>query len=190
MIKAFRLGHPLDKKQNRIEILDEDLDVSAAIEDIEPDDDEPDDEPMILIEDDDDTEGVALSQADLQEIWPYLEAFLKHGTIGEAKFSLDRAESITSYQQDGKPYLRIKFGSTEYEIFIDEAEKNCTDIAKEALEQATKTESAPEAITELTMQLGVATITSTNADKWKKLAEAVRTPTSPPADSSTAESYY
>ena len=189
MAKAFRIGHPLDIKQNRLEILDDDEDVSCAIEDIEVDADDADDEPMLLIEDDDEGDGVALNQNDLQQIWPYLEAFRKNGTIGLPKIDLDRAEHISSGQLDGSPYIFVRVDGTKYDVLIDETAIPCADVVTQAMEHATKlathAESAEKRLLTATMQLGIATIQSTKSEKWKQLAEAVRTPTAPPKASTT-----
>ncbi len=194
MAKAFRIGHPLDTRQNRLEILDEDDDVSCAIEDIEMDEDDKDDVPMILLEDDDEGDGVALSQRDLQELWVYLEAFRKNGTIGMPKVDLDRADHISSSQQDGSPYIHIRVGSTQYDVLIDETAIPCSDVVAKALQHAAdlkahENSDSKENLLTRTMQLGIAFIQSSKAEKWKQIAEAVRTPTAPP-ESTPTDSYY
>ncbi len=194
MAKAFRIGHPLDRRQNRLEILDEDGDISCAIEDIEID--KKDDPPLILLEDDDDGDGIALSQRDLEELWPYLEAFRKNGSIGTPKVDLDRANHISSSQQDGSPYIHVRFGSTRYDILVDDAPESftCPDVVAKAIEHTDKLEAhensdSKEKLLTLTMQIGIASIQSSKAEKWKQIAEAVRTPTTPP-ESTPGESYY
>lgn len=191
MKKVFRIGDPMDLRQNRLEVLYPEGDFSSAIEDIEPAEDEA---PTLLIEDAEEGEGVALSQDDFEILWPYLQTFRESGSIGAPVIDLDTAEKITTSVEKGHPYIHVLFGKTIYHIFINKKKTSAENVANEAAALAKQlTEPvANDNEKSLTpkLRVGIAVIRSTKAEKWETLAEALRNPTASPETMEEAETYY